>query len=75
MDQWAGNFMSAFRNLNKWEPQGGTDIAIGAEQWPDCINPATECNNSSWMVWTTVVPFLPAVWDTTADGCCRGASS
>ena len=20
------------------------------------------------MVWTTVVPFLPAVWDTTADG-------
>jgi peptide/nickel transport system substrate-binding protein len=68
VDQWAGNFMSAFRNLNKWEPQGGTDITIGAEQWPDCINPATECNNSSWMVWTTVVPFLPAVWDTTADG-------
>jgi len=68
VDEWAGNFMSAFRNLNKWEPQGGTEIAIGAEQWPDCINPATECNNSSWMVWTTVVPFLPAVWDTTADG-------
>jgi peptide/nickel transport system substrate-binding protein len=68
VDEWAGNFMSAFKNLNKWEPQGGTDITIGAEQWPDCTNPATECANSSWMVWTTAFPLLPSVWDTSADG-------
>ena len=48
--------------------QGGTEILIGAEQWPDCINPVTECANSSWMVWTAAFPFLPGVWDTTADG-------
>ena len=56
VDEYAGNYMSAFKNLNKWEPVGGTEITIGAEQWPDCINPATECANSSWMVWTTAVP-------------------
>ena len=63
-----GNFQSAFNNLNKWEPVGGTEILIGAEQWPDCINPVTECANSSWMVWTAPVPLVPGVWDTTADG-------
>jgi peptide/nickel transport system substrate-binding protein len=68
VDQYAGNYMSAFKNLNQWEPQGGTEITIGAEQWPDCINPVTECANSSWMVWTAMFPILPAVWDTTADG-------
>ena len=52
--------MSAFKNLNKWEPQGGTEITIGAEQWPDCLNPVTECANSSWMVWTAQFPLLPA---------------
>ncbi len=68
VDEFAGNYMSAFKNLNKWEPIGGTDITIGAEQWPDCINPVTECANSSWMVWTAQFPILPSVWDTTADG-------
>ena len=47
---------------------GGGDILIGAEQWPDCLNPVTECANSSWEFWTTNVPVLPGVFDTTADG-------
>jgi len=47
---------------------GGSDILVGAEQWPDCINPITECGNSSWEVWTAAFPILPNVWDTTADG-------
>jgi hypothetical protein len=68
VDATAGNFMSAFKNLNKWEPAGGSEITVGAEQWPDCTDPGTECANSSWMVWTTVFPFLPSVWDTSADG-------
>jgi peptide/nickel transport system substrate-binding protein len=68
VDEWAGNFMSAFKNLNKWEPVGGTDITVGAEQWPDCLNPYTECSSSSWQFWTANATVLPAVWDTTADG-------
>jgi hypothetical protein len=68
VDADAGNYRSAFNNLNKWEPVGGTDILIGAEQWPDCVNPITECANSSWEFWTANVPLLPGVWDTTADG-------
>jgi peptide/nickel transport system substrate-binding protein len=68
VDADAGNYRSAFNNLNKWEPVGGTDILIGAEQWPDCVNPVTECANSSWEFWTANVPLLPGVWDTTADG-------
>jgi hypothetical protein len=51
-----------------WEPVGGSDILIGAEQWPECINSVAECANSSWEVWTAAFPILPAVWDTTADG-------
>ena len=68
VDEFAGNYMSAFKNLNKWEPAGGSEIIIGAEQWPDCLNPVTECANSSWMVWTAMFPMLPGVWDTTEDG-------
>ena len=68
VDENVGNYRSAFNNLNKWEPVGGTEILIGAEQWPDCINPVTECANSSWMVWTVSFPLYPGVWDTTGDG-------
>jgi peptide/nickel transport system substrate-binding protein len=68
VDADAGNYRSAFNNLNKWEPVGGSEILIGAEQWPDCLNPVTECANSSWMVWTAAFPLYPGVWDTTADG-------
>jgi peptide/nickel transport system substrate-binding protein len=67
IDADAGNYRSAFNNLNKWEPVGGTDIIIGAEQYPDCTNPVTECASSSWMVWTAAFPLYPGVWDTTAD--------
>ncbi len=68
IDEFAGNFRSSFNNLNKWEPVGGDEIVVGAEQWPDCINPYTECSNSSWSFWTTTVPILPTIWTTTADG-------
>ena len=47
------------------DPNGDGQIVIGAEQWPDCLNPITECANSSWYVWTTAFQVLPSVWDTT----------
>jgi phasin len=55
-----------FSNEQDWvDANGDGQIVIGAEQWPSCLNPVTQCNNSSWYVWT--VPFLtqPAIWDPT----------
>ena len=47
----------AFSNFHQWEDvDGDGQIVIGAEQWPGCLNPVTECANSSWYVWTVVVP-------------------
>ena len=58
----------AFNNVHEWEDVDGDGrIVIGAEQWPGCLNPVTECANSSWYVWTTAFKVLPNVWDTTAD--------
>ena len=63
------NNYRAFNNFSQWEDvDGDGQIIIGAEQWPECLNPITECANSSWMVWTTAFPVLPGVWDTTNDG-------
>jgi len=58
----------AFSNEQDWvDANGDGQIVFGAEQWPGCLNPVTECANSSWMVWTTSFPFLPGIWDATAD--------
>jgi len=42
-------------------------IVIGAEQWPECLNPVTECANSSWYVWTVANNLMPGVYATTND--------
>ena len=58
----------AFSNFAAWEDvDGDGQIVIGAGQWPTCLNPVTECANSSWYRWTISSPTLPGVWDTTAD--------
>lgn len=68
VDKDASNYMG-FQNIHEWEDTNGDgQIVIGAEQWPECLNPITECANSSWYVWTTAFKVLPAVWRTTADG-------
>jgi len=60
---------TAFINFHQWtDVDGDGQIVIGAEQWPECLNPITECANSSWMVWTTAFPVSPGVWATTNDG-------
>ena len=40
-------------------PTGGT-ITFVAEQWPDCINPITQCANSSWLQWLVPIHGCPA---------------
>ena len=68
VDQDAGNYQ-AFQNIWAWEDVNGDgQIVIGAEQWPECLNPVTECSNSSWYVWTVSFPTLPGLFDTTNDG-------
>jgi len=67
IDKDVANFQ-AFQNINEWTANSGGQITLGAEQWPDCLNPITECANSSWYVWTTAFKVLPNVWDTTDDG-------
>ena len=48
-------------------PTGGT-ITIGAEQWPECINPITQCANSSWDAVDDQSPTMAGPWFTTNDG-------
>ncbi|MGH9000794.1 MAG: ABC transporter substrate-binding protein [Acidimicrobiia bacterium] len=50
------------------EPQSGGELVIGAEQFPKCINPFTQCANSSWMHWATVQYALPKLMELNAEG-------
>lgn len=67
IDKDAGNY-TAWQNVWEWQPLTSDQILIGAEQWPGCVNPITECANSSWYVWTTAFKVMPAVFATNADG-------
>jgi hypothetical protein len=68
IDADAGNYRAFNNSSYAWVPKSGDQITVGAEQWPDCINPVTDCANSSWEVWTAAFPILPAIFDTTASG-------
>ena len=60
--------LPAVPELPEWEDvDGDGKIVIGAEQWPTCLNPVTECATSSWYLYTISNPLLPAVWDTTNE--------
>jgi hypothetical protein len=59
----------AFENIAQWEDvDGDGQIIIGAEQYPGCLNPVTECANSSWYFWLADVQTLPTIWRSTNDG-------
>ena len=34
-------------------------LVIGAEQWPECINPITQCSGASWLQWLVPIHVLP----------------
>jgi ABC-type transport system substrate-binding protein len=62
------NNFRAFENFHEWQDlDGDGQIVVGAEQWPECLNPVTECANSSWYAWTISFPIQPGIWDTTDD--------
>jgi ABC-type transport system substrate-binding protein len=54
------------RSMPRYEDlDGDGQIVIGAEQWPECLNPLTECSNSSWYAWTVSQAVMPGLWDPT----------
>lgn len=46
---------------------GGT-LVIGAEQFPECLNPVSQCANSSWMHWAADQYALPKLMTLAPDG-------
>jgi peptide/nickel transport system substrate-binding protein len=52
------------------EPSGneGGTLVLGAEQFPECINPLTQCANSSWMHWAVDVHVLPKLMELSPAG-------
>jgi peptide/nickel transport system substrate-binding protein len=50
------------------EGQPGGTIVLGAEQFPECINPITQCANSSWAHWAVIQYVLPKLMVLAPDG-------
>ncbi|MEY2448955.1 MAG: peptide/nickel transport system substrate-binding protein, partial [Acidimicrobiaceae bacterium] len=49
------------------QKKGGT-LILGAEQWPDCLNPITQCANSSWMHWAVAGHVMPRLMELDEKG-------
>jgi peptide/nickel transport system substrate-binding protein len=47
--------------------QGGS-IVLGAEQFPDCLNPVQSCGNASWEGWAVNQHVLPKAMSITPQG-------
>src|SRR3954454_8300901 len=58
---------SAGSSAGGGQKKGGT-LILGAEQWPDCLNPITQCAKSSWMHWAVDEHVLPRIMDFDKDG-------
>lgn len=52
------------------DKKGGT-LILGAEQWPECLNPITACSNSSWMHWGVDEHVLPRAMEFDEQGTFR----
>ena len=56
---------SSSKSSNNGNGNGNTasgptgSVVLGAEQWPDCVNPINQCANSSWLQWLVPIHVLP----------------
>ena len=41
----------------------GGEIVLAVEQWPECLNPITSCNNATWLSWSVLVHLLPRLME------------
>jgi hypothetical protein len=39
------------------KPVKGGSIVVGAEQWPECVNPINECSSATW-TWYSVLEHV-----------------
>ena len=39
----------------------GGEIVLAVEQWPECLNPLTSCNNATWLLWSVLVHLRPSL--------------
>jgi len=67
------NNLANYMAFNDWwnfkDVDGDGQVILGAEQFPapDCINPFTECSNSSWFQWVAGFATFPSMYVTTDD--------
>src|SRR5438552_5455027 len=40
-------------------PTRGGSIVLGAEQWPECVNPITSCSSATWTWYSVLEQVLP----------------
>ncbi|MCY4664796.1 MAG: ABC transporter substrate-binding protein [Acidimicrobiaceae bacterium] len=41
----------------------GGEIVLAVEQWPECLNPITSCNNATWLSWSVLVHVRPRLME------------
>ena len=41
----------------------GGEIVLAVEQWPECLNPLTSCNNATWLSWSVLVHVRPRLME------------
>jgi peptide/nickel transport system substrate-binding protein len=46
----------------------GGKLIFAAEQWPKCLNPITQCANSSWLQWLSPIHVFPRLMELDAKG-------
>ena len=50
------------------QPKQGGSIVIGAEQWPECLNPITSCASAAWLPWTAHQYVMPRLMELDTKG-------
>lgn len=58
----------AAEETGEGEQATGGDLVLGAEQWPECLNPITQCSQASWLHWSVLHHVLPKLMEVDPEG-------
>jgi peptide/nickel transport system substrate-binding protein len=50
------------------QPRSGGEVILGAEQWPECINPITVCGFATWTHWAVIQHVFPRAMELDPQG-------
>jgi peptide/nickel transport system substrate-binding protein len=56
------------RRVIRSAKEKGGKVVLGAEQWPECINPITSCVGASWTYWSVMYHIMPTLNALDLDG-------